>query len=69
MRSVPRSPCEDSKRQNERYNDNDEPSTDRAFQILIIPHAVLHVSLVILISNCLDFKLSWRTASGRRRRC
>ena len=53
MRSVPRSPREDSKRQNERYNDNDEPSTDRAFQILIIPHAVLHVSLVILISNCL----------------
>jgi hypothetical protein len=53
VRSVPRSPCENSKRQNERYNDNDEPSTDRAFQILIIPHAVLHVSLVILISNCL----------------
>ena len=52
MVSVPRSPCEDSNRQNERYSDNGEPSK-AAFPILTIPHAALHVSLVILISNCL----------------
>jgi hypothetical protein len=50
MGSVPRSPCEDSNRQNERYSDNGEPSK-AAF--LAIPHAALHVSLVILISSCL----------------
>jgi hypothetical protein len=50
--SVRRSPCEDSNRQNERYRDNGEPSK-AAFPILTIPHAALHVSLVILISNCL----------------
>jgi hypothetical protein len=52
VRSVPRSPCEDSKRQNERSCDNGEPSK-AAFPILIIPHVALHVSLAILISNCL----------------
>ena len=52
MRSVPRSPCEDGNRQNERYGDNGEPSK-AAFPILTIPHAALRVSLVILISNCL----------------
>jgi len=52
VRSVPRSPCEDSNRQNERYSDNGEPSK-AAFPILTIPHAALHVGLVVLISNCL----------------
>jgi hypothetical protein len=56
MVSVPRSPCENSNRQNERYSDNGEPSR-AAFPILAIPHAAVHVSL----SNP-DFKLSWRTA-------
>jgi len=50
---VPRSPCEDSNRQNERYSDTGE-SSKAAFPILTIPHAALHVSF----SNP-DFKLSW----------
>ena len=52
MGSVPRSPCEDSNRQDECHSDNGEPSK-AAFPILIIPHVALHVSLVVLISNCL----------------
>ena len=51
MRGIPRSPCEDSDRQNECYSDNGEPSkSDRAFPILIIRHAALRVSY---ISSCL----------------
>ena len=50
MGSVPRSPCEDGNRQNERYSDNGEPSK-AAFPILTIPHAALHVSLAILTSS------------------
>src|SRR6267378_8360111 len=38
--------------QNERSSDNREPSK-AAFPILTVPHAALHVSLVILISSCL----------------
>jgi hypothetical protein len=57
VRSIPRSPCEDSNRQNKRYSDSGEPSK-AAFLILTIPHAG---------SPC--FRLSWRTASGHRRRC
>jgi len=54
MSSAPRSPCEDSNRQNERCSDNRERSkVGRAFPILTILHAALHVSLVILISSCL----------------
>ena len=44
MLSVPRSPCDDSNRQHD-YSDNGEPSkADRAFPILTIPHAALHIS-------------------------
>ncbi len=51
MSSAPRSPCD---RQNERCSDNRERSkVGRAFPILTILHAALHVSLVILISSCL----------------
>jgi hypothetical protein len=45
MGNVPRSPCEDSNRQNERYSDNGERlKADRAFPILTIPHTALRVS-------------------------
>ena len=53
MFSAPRSPYEDTNRQHD-YSDNGERSkAGRAFPILTIPHAPLHVSLVILISSCL----------------
>jgi hypothetical protein len=52
MGSVPRSPCEDSNRQDECHSDNGEPSK-AAFPILTIPHAALYISLVIPISSCL----------------
>ena len=52
MGSVPRSPREDSNRQDECHSDNGEPSKV-AFPILTIPHAGLRVSLVILTSCCL----------------
>jgi hypothetical protein len=52
VRGVPRSPCEDSNRQNERYSDNGEP-LKAAFPILTIPHAAGSPRLVILISSCL----------------
>ena len=45
MLNAPRTPCEDSNRQNECYSDNGERSNaDRTFPILTIPHAALHVS-------------------------
>jgi hypothetical protein len=52
MGSVPRSPCEDSDRQDECHSDNGEPSK-AAFPIVTILHAFLHVSLATLISSCL----------------
>jgi hypothetical protein len=53
MLRVPRSPCEDSNRQNECYNDNGECSkSDRAFPILTIPHAALHVSYMTGERRC-----------------
>jgi hypothetical protein len=51
MGGVPRSPREDSNRQDECHSDNGEPSKV-AFPILTIPHAGLRV-LVILTSCCL----------------
>jgi hypothetical protein len=52
MGGVPRSPSEDSNRQDECHSDNGEPSK-AAFPILTVPHPALHISLVILISSCL----------------
>ena len=50
MGTVPRSPSEDSNRQDERHSDNGELSKAAC---PTIPHVALHVSLVILISSCL----------------
>jgi hypothetical protein len=52
MGTVPRSPSEDSNRQDECDSNNGEPSK-AAFPILTIPHAALHDSFSDLISSCL----------------
>jgi hypothetical protein len=51
MAAVPRSPCDDSSRQNGRCSDGGKPSK-AAVPILTIPHAALLV-LAILTSGCL----------------
>jgi hypothetical protein len=44
MRIAPRTPCEDSNRQNECQSDTgDRSKDDRTFPVLTIPHAVHHV--------------------------